>query len=185
MFNYGEMTLSKNDSYKALNTEQASAALAPLLTKKQWTVTTIESCTGGGVSAAITDVAGSSAYFNQAYITYSNKAKSDLVGVNVDTLNRFGAVSEQTVKEMALGGLEKAHANISVAVSGVAGPGGGTEDKPIGTVWFAFGINDNNDYLKSKLTTACVKFTGSRKEVRDKAINYALNQVLTLLSEKK
>lgn len=157
--------------------------LAALLIKRKWTVTTAESCTGGGISSAITELAGSSEYFEQAFITYSNSAKQSLVGVKEDTLMTHGAVSEQTVKEMAKGALIKAGANVSIAVSGIAGPGGGTENKPVGTVWFAFAVRDDNtDNSKIELFSEHRLFDGDRILVRESAINFSLNQLVSVIS---
>ena len=100
-------------------------------------VASVESCTGGGVAYAITEVAGSSQWFEKAWVTYSNQAKHEEVGVRLETLAKFGAVSSEVVHEMAEGGLRKSGANLCVAISGIAGPGGGTASKPVGLVWFA------------------------------------------------
>ena len=128
-------------------------------------------------------MAGSSGYFNQAFITYSNAAKQSLVGVKEGTLVTHGAVSEQTVKEMAEGALVKADANVSIAVSGIAGPGGGTESKPVGTVWFAFAVRDDNtDNSKITLFTERRVFDGDRTSVRECAINFSLKQLVSVIS---
>ena len=103
-----------------------------------WKLVTAESCTGGLIAAAITEIAGSSAWFERGFITYTNDAKQDLVGVQATTLAQFGAVSEQTVREMALGALAHSQADVAVAVSGIAGPSGGTPQKPVGMVCFAW-----------------------------------------------
>jgi len=100
-------------------------------------VASVESCTGGGVAYAITEVAGSSQWFEKSWVTYSNQAKHEEVGVSLATLAKFGAVSSEVVHEMAEGGLRKSGANLCVAISGIAGPGGGTAAKPVGLVWFA------------------------------------------------
>lgn len=100
-------------------------------------VASVESCTGGGVAYAITEVAGSSQWFEKSWVTYSNQAKHEEVGVSLATLDKFGAVSSEVVQEMAEGGLRKSGANLCVAISGIAGPGGGTASKPVGLVWFA------------------------------------------------
>jgi len=148
-----------------------AAQLGAILTDKCLWITTAESCTGGGVSYALTDTPGSSAYIDRAFVTYSNKAKQDLLGVNAQTLTRYGAVSEQTVLQMAEGASKAAHADISVAISGVAGPGGGTNDKPVGLVWFCIKIG--NKVYSSQQT-----FAGGRAEVRSQAIVYALKSVI-------
>ncbi|MGP2689815.1 nicotinamide-nucleotide amidase, partial [Serratia nevei] len=101
-------------------------------------ITCAESCTGGGIAKAITDIAGSSAYFDRGFVTYSNAAKHDLLGVREATLAAHGAVSEEVVREMAIGALRAAQADLALSVSGIAGPDGGSAEKPVGTVWFGF-----------------------------------------------
>lgn len=115
------------------------AELAVHLQRRGWMLVCAESCTGGGVAAALTDLAGSSAWFDRGFVTYSNQAKQDMLGVSPETLAKFGAVSRETVTEMARGALLHSGAQLSVAISGIAGPGGGTPDKPVGTVWIAWG----------------------------------------------
>lgn len=112
--------------------------IARNLTKKRQTVSCAESCTGGMLAAAFTSVAGSSQWFDQSFVTYSNKAKEDRLGVLPETLLEHGAVSRQTVYEMARGAKAVAQADYAVGISGIAGPGGGSESKPVGTVWFGF-----------------------------------------------
>lgn len=118
-------------------TRPLSAQLLALATEKHLTVTTAESCTGGMVAAAITDNAGSSAIFERGFVTYSNQAKHDMIGVKQETLEDFGAVSEQVAREMAIGALAAAQADIAIAISGIAGPGG-SEFKPEGRVCFGW-----------------------------------------------
>jgi nicotinamide-nucleotide amidase len=113
-------------------------ALGAALSRRGWKVATAESCTGGLVAGAITAIAGSSAWFDRGFVTYSNEAKAELLGVAAATLRRFGAVSEETAREMAAGALAGSHAKLAVAVTGIAGPDGGTPDKPVGTVCFAW-----------------------------------------------
>jgi len=139
---------------------------------------TAESCTGGGVAQAITDVAGSSAWFERGFITYSNRSKQEMLGVCAVTLDQFGAVSEATVREMVTGALHNSDAPVALAVSGVAGPGGGTVEKPVGTVWFAWSVQ--GDVTR----TACHHFLGSRTEIRTDAIRVALQGVLDLLEQR-
>ncbi|RFC33412.1 MAG: nicotinamide-nucleotide amidase [Candidatus Nitrotoga sp. SPKER] len=140
-------------------------------------LTTAESCTGGAVASAITDIAGSSEWFERGFITYSNEAKREMLGVAQDTLMRYGAVSEAVVREMIAGALHHSHAQVVLAVSGIAGPAGGTPDKPVGTVWFAWEI-------KGGQCIACLHhFSGNRAEIRTQSVGVALQGVLQLLHQ--
>ena len=136
---------------------------------------TAESCTGGGVASAVTEIAGSSAWFDRGFVTYSNQSKVDMLGVSTDTLARFGAVSEATVREMVAGALLHSQAQIALAVSGIAGPGGGTSEKPVGTVWFAWGIKGDASVVRLQ------HLTGDRAEIREQVVRIALQGVLELL----
>ena len=139
---------------------------------------TAESCTGGGVASAITEIAGSSAWFDRGFVTYSNQSKFEMLGVTLDTLARFGAVSEATVREMVAGALQHSHAQVALAVSGIAGPSGGTPEKPAGMVWFSWGI-------KNGLCVARMhRLVGTRAEIRVQAVYIALQGVIELLSRK-
>ncbi|WP_105169245.1 nicotinamide-nucleotide amidase [Pseudoalteromonas sp. T1lg23B] len=151
-----------------------AAQLGAILTDKRLTITTAESCTGGGISYALTDTAGSSAYVDRCFVTYSNEAKHALLGVNEQTLNSFGAVSEQTVNEMAIGAVKQAHADIAISVSGIAGPGGGSDEKPVGLVWFAINI-------RGEVTTYKQVFSGDRSYIRLQAIAFALKNTVSLI----
>lgn len=153
--------------------EALAEQLGHTLQGKKQTITTVESCTGGGIAVAITDIAGSSAWINQSWVTYANSAKVELVGVQHETLVNFGAVSEQTVKEMAMGGLTRANADYCIAVSGIAGPTGGSKEKPVGTVWFAIAMTDS-------VCTFHHVFVGDRKSVREQAIVFALEKLIPL-----
>ncbi len=139
------------------------------------TLVTAESCTGGGVAQALTMISGSSAWFDRGFVTYSNSSKEEMLGVAPHTLGQYGAVSEQTVREMADGALQYSRAEVALAVSGVAGPTGGTPEKPVGLVWFAWGTNDT-------MQAACHHFPGDRDAVRTKSVQIALHGVLTLLN---
>ena len=130
-------------------------------------VTTAESCTGGGVASAITEIAGSSGYFETGYVTYSNTAKTRLLGVSQATLDTHGAVSRETVMAMVAGACRESGADIGVAISGVAGPGGGSVEKPVGTVWFAWGDAGAQQ-------AECRQFHGDRRAVREQAVRVAL-----------
>lgn len=131
------------------------------------TLTTAESCTGGGVANAITAVAGSSAYFETGYVTYSNAAKRRLIGVPAAVLEAHGAVSRETVEAMVAGACRESGADIGVAISGVAGPDGGSPDKPVGTVWLAWGGTQ-------RVEAECHHYPGDRRAVREQAMRDAL-----------
>lgn len=148
-----------------------SEALVSELAASGKTVSMAESCTGGWVSKAITDVSGSSEVFAYGLVSYSNGAKESLLGVQPRTLDEHGAVSEAVVREMAEGALRLSGADIAAAVSGIAGPTGGTEDKPVGTVWFAWAVRDGAD---AKTDSSCEHFTGDRELVRESTVAYAL-----------
>lgn len=130
-------------------------------------VTAAESCTGGGIASAITSTAGSSGYFTAGYVTYSNAAKTRLLGVPDTTLAAHGAVSEEVVKAMVLGACRESGAGMGVAVSGVAGPDGGSAEKPVGTVWLAWGDADEQQAER-------FHFPGDRQSVREQAVRQAL-----------
>ena len=138
---------------------------------------TAESCTGGWVGEAVTAIAGSSDWFDRGFITYSNAAKREVLGVAAATLNQHGAVSEETAREMALGALKHSRAQISVAITGVAGPGGGSADKPVGTVCFAWAKNDAALRSERRL------LKGDRTEVRRQSVLIALRGILGLCSQ--
>jgi nicotinamide-nucleotide amidase len=131
-----------------------------------------ESCTGGWVAHCITDVPGSSAWFDRGFVTYSNQAKCELLGVASETIQIHGAVSGETVRAMAVGALNHSAANVAAAVSGIAGPTGGTPDKPVGTVWFAWQRDDGIYRVQNK------RFGGNRREVRRQAVRVALQGIL-------
>jgi nicotinamide-nucleotide amidase len=149
-------------------------ALVGELTESGKAVATAESCTGGWVAKAITDVAGSSAVFGYGVVSYSNGAKESIIGVQNKTLEDHGAVSSEVVEEMAKGTLRLSGADIAVAVSGVAGPDGGTKEKPVGMVWFAWAVRDGANAL---VDTRCEQFTGDRELVREASVAYALQGV--------
>ena len=142
--------------------------LAGLLVREEQMLTLAESCTGGWVAKVCTDIAGSSAWFERGFVTYTNDSKQEMLGVSDETLERYGAVSEQTVAEMAMGALARSHAQLAVAISGIAGPGGGSEQKPVGTVCFA--------WARSGISTEAerVCFDGDREAVRRQAVAHAL-----------
>jgi nicotinamide-nucleotide amidase len=153
---------------------QLAQLLGNILSAKGWQISCAESCTGGGLGYAITSISGSSAWFKKGFITYSNDAKQDLLGVSEYTLIECGAVSAATVEEMAAAAAKHANAEVAIAISGIAGPDGGTPDKPVGTVWFGFFINGKNFSQKQMIN-------GDRQTVRIKAIEFALSNTLELL----
>lgn len=155
--------------------EHLATQLGLALSQRGWLAATAESCTGGGVAMAITDIAGSSGWFDRGFVTYTNEAKQQMLGVSEQSLQEQGAVSEAVVLEMARGALANSLASISVAISGIAGPGGATEAKPVGTVWFAWA--DRNGRHHSLLA----RFDGNRRQVRQQAVRQALAGLLALL----
>ncbi len=142
-------------------------------------VTTAESCTGGWIAKCITDVPGSSAWFRRGLVTYSNEAKSELIDVPASLLETHGAVSEGVVRAMAQGALHQCAADLAVAVSGVAGPDGGTLEKPVGTVWLGWAQRTDNGPL---VTARLEEFEGDRDAVRRQAVMAALEGLITLVS---
>jgi nicotinamide-nucleotide amidase len=141
-------------------------------------ISTAESCTGGWIGQAITMVPGSSSWFDRGFITYTNDAKQHMLGVRAETLSTFGAVSEQTVREMVAGALAKSRAQIAVAVSGIAGPDGGSPSKPVGTVLLAWGQKGTEPHAQP------MHFPGDRDTVRRQSVIVALEGILELLQSK-
>lgn len=154
-----------------------AAQVGGLLKAHGLLLATAESCTGGGVAQAITDVAGSSVWFERGFVAYANDAKREMLGVSQETLMQRGAVSEAVVREMVAGALLHSHAQIALAVSGIAGPDGGTVDKPVGTVWFAWGAKNG------PIQARRYQISGGRAEVRAQAVHIALQGVLDLLKQ--
>jgi nicotinamide-nucleotide amidase len=155
--------------------QKIAAAVVNDLAAAGKAVTTAESCTGGWIAKSITDIPGSSAVFAYGVVSYSNGAKESILGVENQTLEENGAVSEAVVREMARGVINLSGADIAVAVSGVAGPDGGTDDKPVGTVWFAWAVRDGADAV---VDTSCEHFSGDRDLVRELTVAHALQGVL-------
>ena len=153
--------------------------LGDALSAKQWMAATAESCTGGGVAYAITAISGSSAWFDRSFVTYTNEAKQQMLDVSGETLNQHGAVSEAVVLEMTAGVLRHSSANIAVAISGVAGPLGGSVDKPVGTVWMAWA--HGVDPESAVVSYHCFHFEGDRRAVRQQAILAALQGMCKLI----
>ena len=140
-----------------------------------------ESCTGGWVAQELTAIAGSSAWFDRGFVTYSNEAKQEMLGVRAETLRKHGAVSEETAREMAQGALEHSRGTISLAITGVAGPTGGTAAKPVGTVCFAWATKRGKAGSAPRSETK--HFSGDREAVRRQSVEYSLAGVLGLLDE--
>lgn len=150
------------------------AQMADLLLKKQLKLVTAESCTGGMIAAACTDLAGSSAWFERGFVTYSNDAKTELLGVPTRLLARAGAVCEGVARAMVQGALAHSHAQVAVEVTGVAGPTGGSPAKPVGTVWFGFAAGGQ------VITEKCL-FEGDRAAVRSATVQHAFKRLVALL----
>jgi nicotinamide-nucleotide amidase len=154
---------------------QLSSLLGEKLLAHGWRIATAESCTGGGIAAAITAIAGSSSWFEYGIVSYANSAKEKLLHVNPQTLLEHGAVSQAVAEEMVAGVLALSGADIAVAVSGVAGPSGGTAEKPVGTVWFAWG------FASGEIRSECFHFAGDRAAVQSQAVVQGLGGLLKLL----
>jgi nicotinamide-nucleotide amidase len=149
--------------------------LAQVLKDKGWMLATAESCTGGLIAAACTEIAGSSDWFERGFVTYSNQAKTDLLDVDPALIEAHGAVSEVVARAMAFGAVRHSNAQVGIAVTGVAGPGGGSPDKPVGTVWFGF-------MADGLLTSELRRFEGDRAAVRAATVQHALQRLIELLA---
>ncbi len=149
-----------------------SAQVGLALQERHYLLALAESCTGGLAAASITDIAGSSAWFDRGYITYSNTAKQEMLSVTADTIAQYGAVSEQTAIAMAKGALQHSQADIAVSITGIAGPSGGTAEKPVGTVCFAWVSKADSTFSTTEY------FTGNRASIRQQAAAFAISGVL-------
>lgn len=156
---------------KERDTQILCGQLASLLLGQQWMLATAESCTGGLIAAACTDIAGSSAWLERGFVTYSNSAKTDMLGVDAQLIATHGAVSEPVARAMAQGALMHSRAQVALAVTGIAGPGGGTADKPVGTVWFAWATPQG-------LSSEVQCFAGDRTAVRHATVLHSLRGML-------
>ncbi len=154
--------------------EALALRLGRALLVRGWRVATAESCTGGWIAKTLTDVPGSSQWFDGTVVSYSNAAKTNLLGVSPDLLAEYGAVSEQVVRAMANSARERFHTELAVAVSGVAGPDGGTPDKPVGTVWFAWGTPSGTGAARRA-------FAGGRDSVRRQSVAFAIERLVDLV----
>ena len=160
-------------SWRALQADSVQK-LAERLRAQGAQLASAESCTGGLIAAACTDLAGSSDWFERGFVTYSNAAKAELLGVPPESIAQHGAVSEPVARAMAEGALRRSHAQLSVAVTGVAGPGGGSADKPVGTVWFAWCADGRTESQR-------MRFDGDRAAVRAQTVLHALPGLLNRL----
>jgi len=154
--------------------------LGELCQQAGYKIVTAESCTGGGLAEIMTRIPGSSAWFERGLVTYSNEAKQELLGIAQEILDEHGAVSEETATAMAEGALQYSHADLSVAITGIAGPDGGSEEKPVGMVCFAWG--DNNT---GRIRTTTVRFAGSRLKIRTQACKVALQGLIENLERNR
>jgi len=144
--------------------------LSKLLISNDLTISVAESCTGGSLSRALTSIPGASSYFDCGYITYSNQSKTEMLGVDIQTIKTFGAVSEEVALEMVIGLATRSHSDIAVSVTGVAGPTGGTSEKPVGMVCFGFSY-------EGKKSTSTQLFSGDRASIVSQSVSYALKQL--------
>ncbi|QOQ82064.1 MULTISPECIES: CinA family protein [Comamonas] len=161
-------------STQASGIEELVRQLAARLTEKGWMLATAESCTGGMIAAACTDLAGSSQWFERGFVTYSNEAKTEMLGVPAELIAKHGAVSEEVVRAMAEGAIRHSRAQVSIAVTGIAGPGGGSVEKPAGTVWFSWSLN-------AEVQSHALLLEGGRAQVRRSSVRHALQQLLKLI----
>jgi nicotinamide-nucleotide amidase len=157
------------------STESLCQELAGLLLARGWLLATAESCTGGLIAAACTGLAGSSNWFERGFVTYSNAAKTESLGVDAALIARDGAVSERVARAMAFGAVRHSQAQVGVAVTGIAGPAGGSADKPVGTVWFGFQVH-------GRLSSEIRRFDGDRAAVREATVRHALARLVELVA---
>lgn len=157
-----------------MNTAALTKTLAEILLSRNWTLALAESCTGGLVCATLTELSGSSEWFERGYITYSNEAKTECLGVPAEVIETHGAVSEAVARAMAEGARANAGSNAAISITGVAGPTGGSAEKPVGTVWFGWAT-------ANQTLTKCMHFDGDRQTVRKQATEFALAELIALL----
>jgi nicotinamide-nucleotide amidase len=157
-----------------MNTTDLTKTLAEILLSRNWTVSLAESCTGGLVCATLTELAGSSEWFERGYITYSNEAKTESLNVPAVLIESHGAVSEQVAKAMAEGARIHSGSNVAISITGIAGPSGGSAEKPVGTVCFGW-ATENQTLAKT------IHFDGDRQTVRQQAAEFALTELIALL----
>lgn len=155
--------------------EELVQQLAAKLTEKGWMLATAESCTGGMIAAACTDLAGSSQWFDRGFVTYSNEAKIEMLGVPAELIAQHGAVSEEVVRAMAEGAIRHSRAQVSIAVTGIAGPGGGSVEKPVGTVWVGWCVGKS-------INTLPLQLNGPRKLIRIKTKKISISKLINQIS---
>jgi nicotinamide-nucleotide amidase len=158
------------------SSQNVCRAIANLLERNKLMLATAESCTGGMISAACTDAAGSSNWFERGFVSYSNAAKTELLGVDAALIEAHGAVSEPVARAMAFGAIRRSAAQVSIAVTGIAGPSGGSAEKPVGLVWFGFSV-------QGQLHSESKNFNGDRASVRSQTLEHAMTRLLQLLKE--
>jgi nicotinamide-nucleotide amidase len=162
-------TPQKNDLH------EVTQELASVLIKNNWCLSTAESCTGGMVAASITELAGSSEWFERGYVTYSNQAKSQDIDVSQNLIEQHGAVSDQVARAMALGAKQNSGSDIALSITGIAGPTGGSPEKPVGTVCFAWLLANDQMISETKY------FEGDRQKIRQQACDFSLRKLLSLV----
>ncbi|HYP84191.1 CinA family protein [Variovorax sp.] len=168
------MSPAASEPLESLPTPVLVERLAERLGARGWMMATAESCTGGLIAGACTDRAGSSEWFERGFVTYSNAAKTELLDVDAALIAEHGAVSEPVARAMAAGALARSRAQVAVAVTGVAGPGGGSADKPVGTVWFGWSVN-------GRVRSERRRFDGDRAAVRAATVHFALQTLIQLI----
>jgi nicotinamide-nucleotide amidase len=174
---FDEISIVNSLGNNTLISSSAVETLAAILLKNHWRLTTAESCTGGLVAASLTNLAGSSEWFERGYVTYSNDAKSEDIGVEAHLIQDHGAVSEQVAKAMAIGAKQSSNSNIALSITGIAGPTGGSKEKPVGTVCFAWTLDNDQVFSETKL------FSGDRATVREQASQFAIQHLLELFKK--
>lgn len=158
-----------------LGLTELSNLLGQALSGRGWMLATAESCSGGLLAGAVTAIPGSSGWFERGFVTYSNESKVELLGVNPATIARYGAVSEETAREMAEGAIIRSRANVALAITGIAGPDGGSAAKPVGTVWLAW----SQRHIGTQAETHCIP--GNREAVRHRVVTIALERLIALV----
>lgn len=161
-----------------MSLEKLAAMVGEFCVKHNIKIVTAESCTGGGLSYWLTSVPGSSTWFERGFVTYSNAAKTEMLGVDATLIEQYGAVSEEVAKAMAQGAIAHSHANLSIAITGIAGPDGGATEKPVGTVWIAWTTQE-------KTVATQYHFSGERQSIRLQTIVGAMQQLLIIFNNEK